>query len=148
MSSVPQSGKVFDTTIFCGFCPPLQGLALLLHLATFDNYIGRLEIVFQDVFAVIQVRVSGRLFFSSYWQFLVHLTVHCRTVAYGCVALPNVCGHSELTCRSWRPLARGVLEEAQRPGVRTFSAAIFEVYSVWIFWSGIAVAKSLETLLE
>ena len=33
MSSVPQSGKVFDTTIFCGFCPPLQGLALLLHLA-------------------------------------------------------------------------------------------------------------------
>lgn len=35
-----------------------------------------------------------------------------RTVAYGSIALPNVCGNAELTCRTWRPLARGLLEEA------------------------------------
>ena len=35
-----------------------------------------------------------------------------RTLAYGSIALPNVCGHAELTCRTWRPLARGLLEEA------------------------------------
>ena len=63
MSSVPQSGKVFDTTIFCGFCPPLQGLALLLHLATFDNYIGRLEIVFQDVSLLSKWGYPGGFFF-------------------------------------------------------------------------------------
>eukprot|EP00434_Breviolum_minutum_P011680 symbB.v1.2.010302.t1/scaffold666.1/size175110/14 len=36
-----------------------------------------------------------------------------ETVAYGSIALPNVCGHAELTCRTWRPLARGLLEEAR-----------------------------------
>mmetsp|Transcript_47663 Transcript_47663/g.111430 ORF Transcript_47663/g.111430 Transcript_47663/m.111430 type:complete len:219 (+) Transcript_47663:44-700(+) len=36
-----------------------------------------------------------------------------ETVAYGSVVLPNMPGHSDLTCRTWRPLMRSMLDEAR-----------------------------------
>ncbi|CAJ1405909.1 unnamed protein product [Effrenium voratum] len=36
-----------------------------------------------------------------------------ETLCYGSVCLPSAPGHAELTCRTWRPLARSVMEEAR-----------------------------------
>ena len=36
-----------------------------------------------------------------------------RTVAYGSSVLPSLPGHAELTCRTWRPLKRSIVDEAR-----------------------------------